>query len=67
MRLEKGMNYDLKKLDHKGWSHPIEMDGGYNCWDYFDGDGTYLGPDCYGVEPTFYDDGATVSVVEPIN
>ena len=32
---------------------------GYNCWDYFLPDGTYLGPDCHGIEPTWTADEAT--------
>lgn len=41
------------------FSHWIGSDGdcagleGYNCWDYFDAEGRYLGPDKGGIEPAF--------------
>lgn len=46
-----------------GWSGTGEEGGGNNCYldgysvyDFFDENGTYLGPDTQGIEPIFDDD-----------
>jgi len=53
MRLNKGTKYDQTTLRHYGWMPANAEIEGYNCWDYFDDDGRYLGPDQHGVEPEF--------------
>lgn len=62
MRLVQGDRYDVDDLICVGWcmgrgakDTPIYCDDdaeGYHWYDYFR-DGTYLGPDMYGVEPLF--------------
>ena len=53
--IEKGKKYEMETLTFLGW---IGGDGaGRSCWDYFDRDGIYLGPDHEGVEPDFYFEG----------
>ena len=49
-----GDSYDLSTLTLLDWS-PGDGTGtaGYNCWDYFDSDGVYRGPDQHGIEPVF--------------
>ena len=65
MKLTKGQKYNVETLEFAGWTgndaiydesgnRNPGMDG-YNVSDYFDADGRYLGPDIYGVEPTFAD------------
>ena len=44
-----GQRYDLDTLVPAGWN--TSDHDGYDCWDYFDAEGTYLGPDEFGVEP----------------
>ncbi|NWG72770.1 MAG: hypothetical protein HXY23_14355 [Parvularculaceae bacterium] len=53
--LNKGEKYDLSKMIEKfaGWNTTDTDLAGYNVWDYFDFDGTYLGPDVDGIEPVF--------------
>jgi len=51
MTLTQGTRYDTSALEHVGWTGG---DGeGYDCWVYFADDGTYLGPDQHGAEPTW--------------
>ncbi len=52
MKLTKGQKYDTLSLVVSGWTDSDEHLG-HCAWDYFSGDGTYLGPDPYGVEPYF--------------
>lgn len=53
--LTKGNKYNTHYLTPTGWAGGEDDDlDGYNVWDYFD-EGVYLGPDLYGVEPTFLD------------
>lgn len=49
-KLIKGTKYDTDTLTLTGWTGPHD---GLSCWDYFDGDGEYLGADDDGVEPLF--------------
>ena len=51
--LKTGTQYNLDQLVFLGWSTGKTNEPGYYCWDYFDEDGIYLGPDQYGVEPLF--------------
>lgn len=51
--LEKGKKYNTDTLVPQGWNGNDH--DGYNCWDYFDADGTYRGADEHGVEPTWSD------------
>ena len=51
--LNKGTRYNLETLVHQGWNG-VETEG-YNCWDYFEADGTYRGADQHGVEPVWSD------------
>lgn len=50
--LTEGQVYDVSTLELIDWT---EGDGtgteGYDCWNYFDRDGRYLGPDIHGIEP----------------
>jgi hypothetical protein len=45
-------NLKAGRIEMVGWP-----DGGdsYSVWDYFDRDGSYLGPDEFGIEPIFRD------------
>lgn len=58
MKLITGHKYDTTKLEFAGWMENGETQfpepelKGYNCWEYFD-EGTYLGPDIHGIEPSF--------------
>ena len=56
MKLEKGKKYDIDGLKCTGWTPLDADDTGYNFVDYFESDGTYRGPDVYGVEPEFKDE-----------
>jgi hypothetical protein len=51
-RLRKGVKYDIRNLSFKGWTRgdgtPTD---GYNVYDYFESDGTYLGPDDHRISP----------------
>ena len=56
MILETGKIYECAALTFIGWtagdgSEPL----GYDMRYYFDGQGRYLGPDIYGIEPIFED------------
>lgn len=52
--LEKGKKYEVEDLKFLGWTNGLSSDlVGYNYMDYFDCDGTYLGPDQYSIEPVF--------------
>lgn len=55
-QLVPGEKYDTDALDFLTWT---SGDGtsteGYSCWDYFDDEGRYLGPDEHGIEPLFAD------------
>ena len=58
LKLEAGKKYDLETLGtNYGWS---DGDDSANDWrnvdDWFAADGTYKGPDCDGIEPTFLAD-----------
>ncbi len=64
MKLTTGQKYDVAALKFTGWDGPGVYDDeghrnpgidGYSVADYFRSDGTYLGPDEHGVEPTFAD------------
>lgn len=47
-----GRTYNPAELDLVGWTEgDCTGHRGYNVADYFDGSGTYLGPDCHGIEP----------------
>lgn len=52
--LTTGQQYDTDRLALMGWT---AGDGtgheGYSCWDYFDAEGRYKGPDQHGIEPIF--------------
>ena len=63
-KLTAGEHYDQGLLQCVGWDGPAELlydaSGnrnpgldGYSCWDYFDSESRYLGPDMHGVEPLF--------------
>ena len=56
MVLEKGKKYDVEMLIMTGWTD-VRGSGheGYSADYYFEPDGTYLGPDQYGIEPVFAD------------
>jgi hypothetical protein len=64
-RLVQGQRYDVSQLVFLGWTEnsleaPVlrvlgSADSGYRVEYYFDGDGAYLGPDEFGVEPIFED------------
>lgn len=52
--LIRGTVYDVADLDHVGWTRGDgSSTAGYHWQDYFRADGTYLGPDVHGIEPTF--------------
>ncbi len=56
MRLIKGTQYDVDKLECVGWrdaSGRIESPPGYDAWAYFVDSGLFLGPDDEGIEPVF--------------
>jgi len=50
--LEIGRKYNLDAIELIDWT---VGDGsgneGYDVWDYFHSDGSYKGPDIYGIEP----------------
>jgi len=52
--LKPGTRYVVKNLVHQGWNG-LERHEGYYCLDYFELDGTYRGPDYFGVEPVWGD------------
>lgn len=45
------LNVDV--VECVGWTGKEGESEGYNVWHYFDDDGTYNGPDLFGVEPVF--------------
>lgn len=57
MKLEKGKKYDLDNLRPVWWNeNGVTLEAapeGYNCWQYFDSEKRYLGPDIDGIEPEF--------------
>jgi hypothetical protein len=54
MLLTKGQKYNQDNLELSGWNNPNDDDlTGYSCWEYFDNESCYLGPDQDGVEPEF--------------
>lgn len=58
-----GTRYNTEHLCLFGWT---VGDGsghdGYDCWAYFEADGTYKGPDTHNIEPVFLQhDGAVIA------
>jgi hypothetical protein len=59
MTLETGTKYDRSTIKFTGWTAPDERNctpdavEGYQPDYYFTANGTYKGPDEYGVEPTW--------------
>lgn len=59
MKLITGQKYDRSTLTFTGWTAPDPRNAapdvieGYHIDHYFSTDGTYKGPDEFGVEPTF--------------
>lgn len=44
---------NVEVVECAGWTGEEGESDGYNVWDYFDDDGSYNGPDLFGVEPIF--------------
>ena len=58
-RLVIGERYCLDPLEFAGWARGSVADPacvGSCVFSYFDDDGTFRGPDAYGIEPVFYMD-----------